>query len=378
MNIMIITSSFPSASNDPAGAFIKDFVIELTNKNENVVVLTVPRKKRYDEIPKVTLEFFDWQCGDKELASLNFFNPFIALRIIEFFIKGKNRAMKIVRKWKIDRIFCMWAIPSGVFGYYVKKKLGIEYDVWCLGSDIYKIGGIPIIGKLFIKSVISKAKNVYADGFKLCDDVKKITGRKCDFLASSRILPPPAYIKIDYDDSKINLLFVGRYHFVKGVDILLKAFKILPDSVKDKIHLFMFGIGSLSDFIGDFIGRNNLETTVSFSGPVDAKTLSTYFSFVDFLVIPSRRESIPVVFSEAVQKGVPIVATPVGDLPYLINKYKCGLVSDKVSAKSFSEVIIKVIQNGKSPYLDGVKEVSQLFDIRKSVESWLRNIYGKI
>jgi len=38
----------------------------------------------------------------------------------------------------------------------------------------------------------------------------------------------------------------------------------------------------------------------------------------DYLILPSRIESIPVIFSDSLPAGCPRVATPAGDLPRLI------------------------------------------------------------
>ena len=49
--------------------------------------------------------------------------------------------------------------------------------------------------------------------------------------------------------------------------------------------------------------------------------VSSYLASCDCLVIPSRSESLPVVFAEAVQAGIPLLVTDVGDMGMLARRH---------------------------------------------------------
>ncbi|HEX7265779.1 MAG TPA: glycosyltransferase, partial [Candidatus Dormibacteraeota bacterium] len=49
--------------------------------------------------------------------------------------------------------------------------------------------------------------------------------------------------------------------------------------------------------------------------------LAAYMKACDCLVIPSRKESIPVVFSEAIQMGIPMLVTDTGDMGTLAREH---------------------------------------------------------
>jgi len=49
--------------------------------------------------------------------------------------------------------------------------------------------------------------------------------------------------------------------------------------------------------------------------------VASYLSSCDCLVVPSRSESLPVVFAEAVQAGIPLLVTDVGDMGRLARKH---------------------------------------------------------
>src|SRR5690606_14304241 len=70
----------------------------------------------------------------------------------------------------------------------------------------------------------------------------------------------------------------------------------------------------------------------------------TAIAHADWLLIPSRIESIPVVFSDAMKLGRPVIAMPVGDLTRLGNQFDIGLISESISAHAFARSIRTAIK----------------------------------
>ena len=79
--------------------------------------------------------------------------------------------------------------------------------------------------------------------------------------------------------------------------------------------------------------RLDLKNFVFLNGPIHAQEYSNYLRKVSYLLIPSRVESIPLVFSDALQMGTPVISTPVGDLTHLIEKYQCGIVAHQYTSR---------------------------------------------
>ena len=374
MNVLIITSSYPSHPQDPtgtAGLFVRDFALELMRQGHKVVIQPVARKKHYEPDPGLVIEPLSWQGGDQELASMNVFDIRNIWIFFRFFRNGRQKVLNVAKEYQIDRVLCMWAVPSGIFGLRLKRAMGIPYDVWALGSDIWKIKKIPVLGRWILTKVIKNANGVFADGADLCKDIDYITAVKCRFLPSSRKLPAPQAGLKDLEPSDLcHLRFVGRYHANKGPDLLLEAVNYLPDDVKAKIRLHMFGIGPLETKLKGMVQDFKLQTTVSFNGPIEAQELSNYLERVNFLVIPSRIESIPVIFSDAMQVHTPVISMPVGSLPELIGRFHCGVVASQVTSKSLSDVISQVITQNKSDFKSATEKASDQFQITRTVSDW--------
>ena len=375
MRIQIITSSYPIKPDDPSGAaglFVRDFARQLVSDGHYVVVQPVARKEQYMADAGIIIEPIPWLGGNQELASLSFVNLRNLWVILNFFWSGFSTVVETARKHKTERVLAMWVIPSGLFAYMIQRKLGIRYDAWALGSDIWRIRKIPVLGPWIIRRVINKATRVMADGVQLCRDVESLTHRDCEFLPSCRKMPVIAKSPA-ITNTVIKLLFVGRYHINKGPDILIEAITLLDPERRKNIHLDLYGLGPLELQLQDEIQSKGLGDCVSLHGTITVTELAEKFIDTDFLVIPSRIESIPVVFSDAIQSGVPVITMPVGDLPDLLDRFKCGVCATTVSAKALAAAIEKALAAGEKEFMPGIESVKKHFDIAISVKNWAQS-----
>ena len=376
MNIHIITSSYPAYPDDPSGTmglFVRQFAIELAAMGHSVVVQPVARKNEYFPDPGINIEPTPWKGGDQELASMSLMSPKNWWYFLRLFISGIKNTIEINDKYKIDRTLCMLVVPSGIFGVAGKLKNKTPYDVWILGSDIWKVRKIPFLGKFIISRISRFSERVFADGLQLCQDVEDITKEPCTLLYSSRKLPAPQKQLFLSDPLEIrHFLFVGRYHINKGPDLLIKAIKLLPRDVRESVRIHMFGLGPMQAQLKSMISEMKLQDCISFHGPIEAQEFSDYLQSVSFLVIPSRIESIPVVFSDALQIGTPVISMPVGDLGRLIKQYRCGLVATQTSPEALAASIEEALSTSKDSFKDGIATAYEQFRTDKIVHKWLR------
>ncbi|SPP99935.1 putative Glycosyl transferase group 1 [Candidatus Sulfobium mesophilum] len=375
MNIHIITSSYPATPEDPsgtAGLFVRQFALELAAIGHGVIVQPVARKNAYRPDPGISIVPTPWKGGDRELASMDLMDPRNWLVFLHFFRRGVRNTLEIDEKHLIDRTLCMWAVPSGIFGLAGKLKKNVPYDVWALGSDIWKIRKVPLLGKMVLTKIMRNADRVFADGMQLCKEVRDLTGVPCKLLHSSRRLPPPEKRLFVHDPKELrHFLFVGRYHENKGPDLLIKAVALLPHDIKESIRVHMFGLGPMEIKLKSMISTMQLEKCIYLHGSIQAGEFSNYLDSASFLVIPSRIESIPVVFSDAIQMGTPVVSMPVGDLGQIIKEFRCGIVAREVSAEALAAALKEASHMDKDSYRDGIAKAYTEFDIGGAVKKWL-------
>ncbi len=75
-----------------------------------------------------------------------------------------------------------------------------------------------------------------------------------------------------------------------------------------------------------FISEHGLEKNVEFLGLVTVDEMFEEHSKASMLVLSSKQENAPVVISEAMAAGRPVVATDVGGIPEMIEHGKSGFI----------------------------------------------------
>jgi len=379
MNICILTSSFPSNPHDIAQApFLINFIEGLKKRGHRIYVFTQDRKGEKKEFLKgVKVKWFSWIKSEKPLVRLNPFNPLDFLRIVNLFYYGKKALLPFIKENKIEACLALWVLPSGYFANQAYRQAKIPYSIWSLGSDIYRYGRNPFLYPI-MRRIIQEAKGVFADGFDLSKKIEERFGRKCFFLATTRTIPPPPpLLKGGWGgltSKPYRFLFVGRIEKVKGIDLLLQSMALLKEEAVD-VHLTVVGRGGMEEWAKDFIKMKALEGHVSWRGNVPDEILFSHYELSNCVVIPSRSESIPLVFSEALRFNKELIVTDVGDMGMLGRQYGVAWVIPPENVVALKESMKKRAElkgNGKEERNeDKREELKQLFDIETSVERFL-------
>lgn len=113
-------------------------------------------------------------------------------------------------------------------------------------------------------------------------------------------------------------LYVGRYNFSKGPDILLKVFEEFSKSDKN-FKLKIVGSGWNQDQI-----PQKIRSDVELMGNQD--NLSEIYTNASAFLFTSRTEGYPNVLAEACSFGLPIVSTNAGDAKIILKEYPYGKI----------------------------------------------------
>jgi glycosyltransferase involved in cell wall biosynthesis len=132
----------------------------------------------------------------------------------------------------------------------------------------------------------------------------------------------------------------ARFSHEKGIDLLVEAAALLKET-GDALNVLIYGAGPEEERIRSLIRDRNLEGRIKLAGFVP--DLRGVFGAMDFLVIPSRSEGFPLVLLEAWAQGAPVVATPVGGLPNLIDDNGNGILARSTDAASLAEAIRRAL-----------------------------------
>jgi len=250
----------------------------------------------------------------------------------------------------------------------------MPYSVWMLGSDVWSLGRLPLTRHM-LRTVMRNAQLRYADGLQLARDSETICGLPVEFLPTTRAVatrdPPPPSVTSPY-----RFVFIGRWHRNKGIDLLLDALAILDDTDWERIaEVAIFGGGPLHALVHEKARRLlDAGRPLLVGGFIPKAEAERAIVRSDWVLIPSRIESIPVIFSDAMKLGRPVVATPVGDLPQLMAD-GCGVVCTTVDPPAFASAV-RAACHARASHATSLAACAEKFSLPKVAQRILQGASG--
>ena len=182
---------------------------------------------------------------------------------------------------------------------------------------------------------------VYACRSYQCIVVPSQASRRL-LMAETRLLPP---VEVYYNggtledngvskDSDLDIIrklapekhrigIISRFEPEKRIDLALQIAQQLLSRRKD-VHFFILGDGVLEARMKHLAAELQVTGGVSMLGFV--ANARTYLPAFDAVLLTSDREGLPFIIWEAMEKGVPIVASDVGGVREIVEGEKCGRV----------------------------------------------------
>jgi len=86
------------------------------------------------------------------------------------------------------------------------------------------------------------------------------------------------------------------------------------------------------------LDNNGLITRVDIPGWISQVDLAKYLNTLRLLVLPSSTEGLPNILLEAIACGTPVVSTPVGAIPDIIQDDENGFIMDNNSPDVYQKI----------------------------------------
>lgn len=342
--LLLVTTSYPDRADgsEAAGAFVADLADALSR--EVPVRVLAPGTVSGPDSTQGNLRVWRYAAPGKPLSLLSPGRPSDWPAIARTLRTLRQQALAAASDGQVGHVLALWVLPSGWAAAILQRRFGMPYSVWALGSDIWSIGRTSV-GRTLLRRVMRRATHCYADGLQLAADAARIGGRPFAFLPSTRRLSeaPPRTLA---EHPPYRLLFLGRWHANKGIDLLLDALGQLDMSDWSRIsEVRIAGGGPLQDVVRSKVALLQAAGhPVALDGYLDRDGATRALANADWLLLPSRIESIPVVFSDAMKMQLPVIAMPVGDLPALFANDDVGCLAKSVDARAFAAAISEGLQ----------------------------------
>ncbi len=159
--------------------------------------------------------------------------------------------------------------------------------------------------------------------------------------ATPAVLERAAELRAVHAGRKI-VLFVGRFVYYKGVDVLVRAMASVD------ADLVLIGRGPLESRLRELVAASGVTSRVTFVAPPDDAELCAWYRAADVFCLPSvaRSEAFGLVQIEAHAAGTPVVSTqlPTG-VPYANLDGVTGLIVPPGDAPALGEALTRLLSN---------------------------------
>lgn len=148
---------------------------------------------------------------------------------------------------------------------------------------------------------------------------------------------------VEKHEGKVRLLFMGEIGKRKGVFDLLRAIGNHKEVLKDKIELRIGG-NKMEDKLRANIDEYGIGDFVHFEGFVSGDKKIELLNWANVYVLPSFNEGLPISILEAMSYKMPVISTPVGGIPEVVDKDNGVLVTPGNDEQIF-KAIWKYVEN---------------------------------
>lgn len=149
------------------------------------------------------------------------------------------------------------------------------------------------------------------------------------------------------DDARV-LICVGRLDRQKDPLLLIEA--VAPLMKRDpRLRLLMVGDGGLRSEVESRIGSQGLGDRTTLAGARHGHEIARMLKASDVFVMTSAYEGMPIAVLEALASGLPVVSTPVGEVPALIQSGVNGMLAAGITASAVREALQAILQMREPP-----------------------------
>lgn len=343
MNIAFFCDSYIPVSSG-AVVSIETLRLELEKRGHRVFIFC-PKYKTWDlKDPRV--------CRMKtKFASRDEFRP------LKYPVLSHTKDQ--LAKLKLDVVHCHSEYDIFDYGLKIAGSLGIP-----IVQTYYKIFPYEIkLAKKFNRSAYHASVKKLINYSKQCDKIIALSQTQRKILqnlgvmtpidiipvgvfAKDHVAVPKGSLKKDFEikEDKI-ILYVGSLEENGNFTEVLKAFRKIYKTMDD-VHLLVIGAGSKSTYFKLVSEKLGLENRITYTGILPKNVVNKIYGAVDLLVYPKTLDPQPLVVTESLAAGTPVVAQAGAGAQDFVFDNVDGLIAEN-NPQDLAEKIMMILKRDR-------------------------------
>ena len=366
MKVLVIGSVYPRFQEDAEVPWLRTSVAHLKKAGIEIQVLAPAYKglKSHDidgtHVNRFRYAPANWEIltheegAPSKMAS----KPWLQLLAIPYIINGFFQCIRICRKWRPDVIHAHWPFPHAYIALGAAKLFRIPLVLNFHGAELLLIRKKKWV-KPLLKFAIGQAQAIFANSSFTAGKIKALRNVDVEWspygttletrderretkdernVILNEVKDPVTIVPHDVN-GKFKILFVGRHIERKGICYLIEAAKHLP---RDKFEIRIVGVGDLTEQLKQQAAllderretkdERTQSASIIFTGKLSPEDLANEYKTANVFVLPAivdhkgDTEGLGVVLIEAMELGLPIVASNVGGIPDVVVDGKSGIL----------------------------------------------------
>ena len=348
--VLVIGSVYPRFHEDAEVPWLRTSIAHLKKAGLDIQVLAPAYKGlKSHEIDGIKVNRFRYAPANWEMLtheegapSKMASKPWLQLLAIPYIISGFFKCIKICRKWRPDIIHAHWPFPHAYIALGAAKLFRIPLVLNFHGAELLLIRKKKWV-KPLLKFAIGQAQAVFANSSFTASKIKALRDVTVEWspygttleggslpLASATASATPSSGEVSPQrpsphpvQGKFKILFVGRHIERKGICYLIEAAKYLP---RDQFEIRIVGVGDLTEELKKLASESSTPNSaeIIFTGKLSPEALANEYRTANVFTLPAivdskgDTEGLGVVLIEAMELGLPIVASNVGGIPDVV------------------------------------------------------------
>lgn len=358
LNILYITSMYPTEKSPYSGVFITRRIEALEAMGHSVIPYALVRSESHGL--RMARKMLHKRQKDKVNAD-EILTPDSSIKykvmLVESSILGElldkifrykytygKAALKIaknVKRKNVNVVHAHWLYPSGWVGEKVANKLGVPSVITCHGSDVNVYLQKKHNRKVYLKTLSDASCVEFVSNALMRKTLTLGYDQKNGVIAPNGIVrvseqrtTPPQYVN---EIKKVG--FVGSIIEVKRVRSFPDIFSIIAKAMNGKVEFVIVGDGGLHEWLVEECEG----LSVKFEGQQKPDKVFEYMRQMDVMILPSKNEGWPCVVLEAQSCGTPVVGSDRGGIPEAVGDERFIVKDGEFFEQRFAERVIQVL-----------------------------------